>query len=144
MITVSLGKFTFTISITNWSCKYSMKIPVSYWISFCRKRYYFTAVCSTSTASQNSLLSRNYYKNIIIKKTFLSLLFVSHGTTTETLQKLVICNYILDYIYSKFNQLLSSWNQGILQQNKLVKSLWICWWNSFTNFLSKDKSKHCF
>ena len=32
----------------------------------------------------------------------------------------VIFNYILDYIYSKFNQLLSSWNQDILQPNKLA------------------------
>ena len=29
----------------------------------------------------------------------------------------MIFNYILDYIYSKFNELLSSWNQDILQPN---------------------------
>ena len=56
----------------------------------------------------------------------------------------MIFKYILDYTYSKFNQLLSSWNQGILQPNKPAKLLWVCWWNSFTDFLSKEKSKHCF
>ena len=38
----------------------------------------------------------------------------------EILQKFVIFNYMLDHIYSKFNQLLSSWNQDILQPNKLA------------------------
>ena len=68
---------------------------------------------------------------ILLLKTFLSLPFGLHGTTfgKKTLQKFVVFNYKLDYIYSKFNQLLSSWNQDILQLNKLAKLLWVCWWN---------------
>ena len=32
----------------------------------------------------------------------------------------LIFNYAFDYIYNRFNQPLSSWNQDILQQNKLA------------------------
>ena len=76
----------------------------------------------------------------------------------ETVQKFVIFNYILDYIYSRFNHLLSSWNQDISQVNKLALYCNVIplqessplqnyfggrWWNSFPNFSPKDKSKHC-
>ena len=49
----------------------------------------------------------------------------------------MIFNYILDYICSKFNQLLSSWNQDIIQPNKLAKLRWVCWWIVFRIFHPK-------
>ena len=83
-------------------------------------------VCCQETVANNIEDLR-----ILLLKTFLSLPFGLHGTTfgKKTLQKFVIFNYKLDYIYSKFNQLLSPWNQDILQLNKLAKLLWVCWWN---------------
>ena len=49
----------------------------------------------------------------------------------------MIFNYILDYVCSKFNQLLSSWNRDILHPNKLAKLLWVCWWIVFWIFHPK-------
>ena len=119
MITVSLGKFTCTISITNFRFAERDIIPrLSEALQLPHK-----IVCCQETVANNIEDLR-----ILLLKTFLSLPFGLHGTTfgKKTLQKFVIFNYKLDYIYSKFNQLLSPWNQDILQLNKLAKLLWVC------------------
>ena len=101
MITVSLGKFTCTISITNFRFAERDIIPrLSEALQLPHK-----IVCCQETVANNIEDLR-----ILLLKTFLSLPFGLHGTTfgKKTLQKFVIFNYKLDYIYSKFNQLLSS------------------------------------
>ena len=133
MITVNLGKFTFTITITNLSCKHLMKpsllmnFVLQKEIIFhgCLKHFNYLAKQFAVKKQLQITLKNCAY--IIIKKTFLSLPFVSHGTTSgKKPYKNLIFNYILDYIYSKFSQLLSSWNQDILQPNKLTKLHWVC------------------
>ena len=53
----------------------------------------------------------------------------------------MIYNYILDYIYSRFNHLLSYWNQrNSWDKSPSTKLLWVFWWNSFTKLSSKDKT----
>ena len=62
-----------------------------------------------------------HWSIVHITKDFLILAvcLTSYHPLEETLHRFVIFNYILDYIYSRFNHLLSSWNQDILQPNKL-------------------------
>ena len=62
-----------------------------------------------------------HWSIVHITKDFLILAvcLTSYHPLEGTLHRFVIINYILDYIYSRFNHLLSSWNQDILQPNKL-------------------------
>ena len=58
---------------------------------------------------------------LLLKRLIFAVCLTWYHFWEETLQKSVIFDYKLDFIYSKFKQPDSSWGQDILQGNKLAK-----------------------
>ena len=63
-------------------------------------------VCCQETVVNSKLLQEDFF--------ILTVCLTWYHVLEETLHIFVILSYTLDYIYSRFNDLLSSWNQDIL------------------------------
>ena len=118
LITVNLGQITLTKSITNltWKCLMTSSVL----LNFVLQKVIFLG-CLKHCNCLIKLFAAKKQLQITLKYcAYYSRLSDMIKFLEETLQKSVILNYILDYINSRFNHFLSSWNQDILQPNELA------------------------